>query len=264
MAEVSHTQAVIDECLPLIRLMAQGRYAITIGGSRGKRIADNRSDIDFRLFAEDFVGGAEYSETEAWRQFCQVVERWRAQGIEIDYCWNRTIAEIDQQLDGWVNGVIQPIDLVWAIWGYHLLTDLSNQVVIEDPTGLIAGWQARLTPYPPALRRAIIQKHMESLNYWRNDYHYRSKVERGDVVFLAGISSRLVHDMLQVLFAINETYFVGDGNNLKYVANFARKPERFAERAHAVLYPATAENAFSAQYTALMELIDEVAQLATT
>ena len=49
-------------------------------------------------------------------------------------------------------------------------------------------------------------------------------------MFLAGMSARLVHDMLQVLFALNECYYVGDGNNLRYLAMFAIKPADVEER----------------------------------
>ena len=47
---VAPVRAVIDECLPLLKALAKGRYAVTIGGSHGKGISDVRSDIDFRMF----------------------------------------------------------------------------------------------------------------------------------------------------------------------------------------------------------------------
>jgi hypothetical protein len=258
---MSHTQEIIDECVPLIRPLAIGRYAISIGGSHGKRLFDERSDVDFRLFCDDMLGGAGITETTEWKVFLRAVERWREQGTNIDYCWVRTVREIDAQLDAWFSGQVVPQDLVWAMWGYHLLTDLANQVVLEDPFGLIAGWQERLTPYPRVVQHAIIQKHMESLKYWRTDYHYRSKVERGDAVFLASLSARLVHDMMQVLFAINETYYCGDGNNLRYTSKFAILPERFAERVQSSLYPALSEQMYTEQYQAILSLIDDVTVL---
>jgi hypothetical protein len=58
------------------------------------------------------------------------------------------------------------------------------------------------------------------------EWLYRHTVMRGDVVFLAGMGD----DMLQVLFALNECYYVGDGNNLRYVATFAIKPPAVEER----------------------------------
>jgi hypothetical protein len=258
---VPRIKAVIDECLPLLKSFAKGRCAVTIGGSHGKRTFDTRSDIDFRVFCDEIAGGPRYWETEDWKAFCQVVERWRAQGIEIDYCWVRTIAEIDEQLDAWLGGKIAPVPRVWTLWGYHVLTDIANQMVVDDPSGIIAAWQARLIPYPLALQRAIIRKHMESLNYWRTDYHYRNKVERSDRVFLAGISARLVHDMMQVLYAINQAYYVGDGNNLHYVEAFKLIPTQFAERVNAILYPPLSEDVLNAQYESILKLIDDIVPL---
>jgi len=258
----SRIKLVLDECLPLLKALGKGRYAVSIGGSHGKGIFDGRSDIDFRLFCDEIVGGSEFWKTQEWKSFSQIIENSRAQGIEIDYCWIRTVSEIETQLEAWLSGKIQPVDLVWTVWGYHLLTDLANQMIIDDPDGLIAGWQARLTPYPRALQQAMIRKHMESLNYWRTDYHYRNKVDRGDVVFLAGLSARLVHDSMQVLFAINQTFYVGDGNNLRYVEKFAIRPKDFTERINAILYPAQTTNMLTTQYKTILDLIDELALLA--
>ena len=252
-------QAAIDECVQPLKALAKGRCALSIGGSHGKGIFDNRSDVDFRMFCDEIVGAPGFRETEEWKVFAQIVDRWRTQGVDIDNCWVRTVDQIETQLDDWLSGRVMPEERVWTLWGYHLLTDLANQMVIDDPSGLIAGWQARLTPYPLALQQVIIEKHMGSLNYWRSDYHYRNKLERGDVVFLAGISARLVHDIMQVLFAINETYYVGDGNNLHYVEQFAIQPIDFAERIRAILYPPQAENVLTVQYEEIMRLIDELA-----
>ena len=261
-AVAPRTQAVIDECLPVLKTFGTGRLAVTIGGSHGKRTFDTRSDLDFRVFCDEIAGGPRYWETEDWKAFCVIVDRWRAQGVDIDYCWVRTIAEIDAELDAWLSGKIAPVSRVWTLWGYHILTDIANQMVIDDPSGIIAAWQARLHPYPRALQRAILRKHMESLNYWRTDYHYHNKVERADRVFLAGISARLVHDIMQVLFAINQHYYVGDGNNLHYVEAFAIQPADFAERVNSILYPAQADNMLAAQYEAILKLIDDIAPLA--
>ena len=102
---------------------------------------------------------------------------------------------------------------------------------------------------------------MVSLRFWRHDYHYAHKVERGDVVFLAGMAAKLVHEMIQVLFAVNETYYPGDGTNLAFVEKFEIVPQDFAARVRMILYP-PAEDAFAKQCAELMALIDEVLVLA--
>jgi len=256
-------QQIIDECVPLLKTLTIGRCAVTVGGSRGKGTSDNLSDIDFRIFCDEIVGGSTFHLTEEWEAFSHIVDRWRTQGVYIDHCWIRTISEIDSQIKAWLSGSLQPKEMVWTLWGYHLLTDLTNQVIVDDPSGIVASWQAQLTPYPKALQRAIIQKHMKSLTYWRHDYHYQNKVNRGDVVFLAGMATRLVHDVIQVLFAINKTYYVGDGNNLHYVSSFAVKPENIVERITEILYPHQANDTLTIQYEAIIALIDDITILVT-
>ncbi len=119
-------------------------------------------------------------------------------------------------------------------------------------------------PYPVALQQVICKKHAGSLRYWRHDYHYRNKVARGDVVFLASITPRLINDIMQVLFAINQTYFVGDGNNLYYCEKFVVLPDAFVARVSEILYPAPHPERFSRQYQQLGELIDAVLALIPT
>ncbi|GAB4457100.1 MAG: hypothetical protein OHK0029_16230 [Armatimonadaceae bacterium] len=253
-------QAVIAEFVPIIKQWDVGKYAISIGGSMGKATWDHLSDIDFRLFHEKDLPWPQ-EKPEIWTEFMAAVDRWRENGVRIDYIWPRKISQVDADLEKWLAGEAKPDDLVWAIWGYHLLPDISNQAVIEDPDGIIQGWKDRLAHYPPALQKAILEKHGGSLRYWRHDYHYANKVTRGDVVFLAGLSARLVHDMMQVLFALNKTYFVGDGQNLKFVKSFAIQPENLAARVEEVLYPGNAEDKLVRQRDNLYRLIDDVLQL---
>ena len=179
----------------------------------------------------------------------------------MDDFWPRTISLVDEELDKWLAGELHSMEVVWSIWGYHLPADIANQYVVADPCGIIAGWKERLTTYPTALKKAIIDKHLGSLLYWRDDYHYSNKVVRGDVVFLAGLSARLVHDIVQVLFALNEVYFVGDGSNLDYARKFTTIPDRFADRVMEILYPPLVDGMFEKQRQTIVDLINDVETL---
>jgi hypothetical protein len=257
MGSTGDLNALYADFLPLLRALARGRYAISIGGSRGKRIADERSDVDFRFFYDELVGGAQEQGLRAALK--DLIASWGAHGRTVDGYWPRPIAQIDAALDEWLAGTGRPQAMVWTIWGYHLLGDIANQLVLEDPSGVLEGWRRRLVPYPAQLKAAVIARHRESLRYWRTDYHYASKVHRGDRVFLAGITQKLAHDMIQVLFALNDTHYVGDGNNVVYLRDFAKTPARVVERLEAVLYPGGAEPAcLERQYRELLALVDEV------
>ena len=250
-------QTVIDEFIPIIqRLAGDQPYAISVGGSLGKGTWDSRSDIDFRLFCERVP-----QQPERWAETNAAIERWGQQGVMIDGVWPRTIAEIDTALDAWLAGSAQPQPMVWTVWGYRILPDIYHQHTILDPYSIIAGWKERLRVYPPALKGAILKQNLASLRYWRQDYHYAHKVQRGDVVFLAGLTSKLVHEMIEILFALNETYFVGDGSNLAFAEKFHILPEDFAGRVARILYP-HAPDTLETQYRDLCALVDQVIEMA--
>ena len=253
---------LIEEFIEVIRPLAGGgRRGIAIGGSRAKGRTDAHSDYDFRLYT-DGTAGLEIRGLPGWPAFAATMQKWEQAGVHIDGVWTRRITDMDAALDRWIAGQGEPDDYVWTVWGYHPLTDLFHQTVLEDPDGILAGWKARLASYPPTLKQVTLERHLAFLRYWRTDYHYRSKVTRGDVVFLAGLSAKLVHAMMQVLFALNETYYPGDGWNLKMAGELAVAPENLVERVTAALYPTVGDGRFERQYAGLAALIDEIVALA--
>ncbi len=226
---------VIADFLPVIAALAgPGRIAIGIGGSRAKGRTDPLSDYDFRLYADAFAGPDVHA-TPEYAAFSEVMQRWEARGIHIDGTWPRLIGQMDAELDDWCAGRGRATDLDWAIWGYHLPTDLFHQRILHDPDGVMAGWKARLTPYPKAMRVAILTRNMALLRYWAQDYHYESKVQRGDTVFLASLAARLVHAILQVVYAVNRTYYPGDGWNLSLARDLPVQPSDLAARIETIL-----------------------------
>ena len=254
-------QSVIEEFIPICRRLAgDQRYAISVGGSLGKGTWDEKSDIDFRLFTDQEVP-TDDQHHYLWEEMFAATHSYKTRGILVDGIWPRTVSEVDQGLDGWLSGQIQPEAMDWTIWGYHLLTDIHNQSIIEDPYGIIAAWKERLKVYPPGLKKAILMKYSATLRYWRTDYHYAHKLARRDLVFLASMTSRLVHEILQVLYALNETYFPGDGSNLTLAKDFKIVPDNLSAKIQQILYPQTTD-ILSSQYNDLMALIDEVILLA--
>jgi hypothetical protein len=158
----------IDEMVPLLRQMAGGRHAISLGGSYGKGRFDERSDLDVRLFFDDLA--------QPWDKLADIrkmldgiISAWGARGLFIDGYWPRRIADIESELALWISGEVTPTDFVWTLWGYQMPTDLTNQWIIEDPFGVISGWQELLATYPPALKQAILDRHLASARYWRDD-----------------------------------------------------------------------------------------------
>lgn len=251
---------MINDFLPVFRKFAWSEvYSVILCGSYGKGIADQNSDFDFGIYFEQ--PAEREVRKQAYKEISRLTKKWKDKGIVVDSVWSRTYAEVDEQLELWLAGMGKPELYEWTIWGYHILTAIYNQQVVEDPYGRIAKWKERLSVYPEALKESIIKKHCSSLKYWRNDYHYRNKVGRKDVVFLASITARLIQDIMQVIYALNEFYYPGDGMNLKYTEQFACKPKEFEERIIAILHLTESNNAYEMQYKRIIELIDDVLAL---
>ena len=246
---------LIENCLPMIRKFAVGKYAITVGGSRGKELSDNSSDVDFRLYADDFIKGEQWN--EHFPVYVNHLDYWKERGLIIDGVWMRSISEIDAGLNKYLSGNIEPEMIEWTVWGYYLPTDIYHQQIIEDPYNIASDWKKRLTPYPRTMKEAVINKHLNRLKYWKADYHYKSKVNRKDAVFLATLTASLVRDVMQVLFAANEYYFPGDGHNISFSKHFAIIPNDFEKRIESILYPENPDK-LSQQYKDVINMINDV------
>ena len=231
------------------------KYAITLGGSHGKGVSDVNSDYDFRIFYEKSVSKDEMK--LIGNEVKQLVAKWDKKGVKVDGIWPRSVEEIDRQIDSVFSGNFELVHKEWTLWGYSVLTDVFNQKIVEDPFGIAQNWKNRLSVYPDALKNSILAKACSSLRYWRNDYHYLSKLKRKDVTFLASIASRLINDIIQIIYALNEFYYPGDGMNLTYTVQFKVKPQNFEDRVTGILYPSPSGDIFQTQYDELIRLIDD-------
>lgn len=249
---------LIATMTPLIADLAEnGNGAVALAGSRGKGRSDEQSDYDFRVYA-DAYRGPDVRQTEQWQRFESAMHDWEARGFRMDGVWMRSYAGVRRDLDGWLSGTAVPKTFEWTIWGYHLPTDLANQQITFDPEGILAGWKRELVVYPEALRASVLQECREVLQYWAGDYHYESKVARRDLVFLVGLTGKLVNAIMQVVFALNRAYFPGDGWNLPMAAELEHLPPDFVARMTSILSAGSDADALRRQRTELIAMIADL------
>jgi len=255
---------LIAAMAPLIADLAEnGRGAVALAGSRGKGRADAQSDYDFRVYA-DAYRGPEIEATPQWRCFEQTMHHWEARGYRMDGVWMRSYAGVHRDLASWIAGAPVDKSFEWTIWGYHLPTDLANQQIVSDPDGILAEWKAKLACYPEALRQTVLRHYREILAYWAEDYHYESKVERRDLVFLVGLSGKLANAILQVVFAFNRVYYPGDGWNLPMAAELERLPPDFISRMSQMLEPGSDADAWRRQRAEFITMVRDLEVLLAT
>jgi len=63
----------------------------------------------------------------------------------------------------------------------------------------------------------------------------KKPAKRGDIYFAAGCLTRIASNLIQVLYALNETYFISDKRIFQDESTFSIKPTNFSERINNLL-----------------------------
>jgi len=279
---MSTPDTLIPDLIPLVRRFAIGAYGIAAGGSHAKGIGDAQSDVDIYLFAEDvFPPGERSAWTEqlvgpaaqvtSWQRGDGFVEGgtdfwYQGQRIET---WLRSVRGVDATLSACLSGQIRRDCVTWTVMGFYnyvILSDIHVMRILEDPAGILARWKGQVAEYPSALRQAIMRQYLQEAKFWPENFHYRSAVERADVIYTAGIVQQVLYALIQALFAFNAVYFPGEKMLAITLEKLKRRPPAFGQRVQALMYPGQKPGVeqLRAQREALAALADEVERLIAT
>ena len=99
---------------------------------------------------------------------------------------------------------------------------------MHDPSGIIAGIKAKTSPYPRALRDALIRRFQWEVLF--SIENAELAVPRGDSTHIAGCTYRALACIGQVLFAINERYLINEKGALTEAAAFPVTIDELATR----------------------------------
>jgi len=245
-------EEVLSRAAAVLRPAARGRYAVAAAGSIGRGVAGSGSDIDLRLYYDERAEAEVFD--RAMADFRSLTEEVAGEGFILDDVWPRRITEVERHLREWAAGTAAPFPLVWTTWGYHLPADVGSLHVIDDPDGIVETFRSILFPYPAALKTALLDRHLAPLEYWTGDRHYRRKVTAGDTVFAVSLCVRLVHHCMQVLYALNERYYPGDGYNLELIEDAPLLPPDLRSRIVSILSPGDTTDPLESQYAEVTRL----------
>ena len=220
-----HTQAVVEAFRPLLRQCVSGEYGVAVGGAHAKGVDDRESDLDLYIFSGAALPNPERTrlvlqrapdvhDVVSWgcvEPFGQAGTDFRFKDLLVE-CWFRNTASIERAINECSEGIVKRDLVTWTTTGFYnhcCLSDLNTMIPVDDAAGLLAGWKRRIREYPPNLRQAIIEQHLGAARFWPANFHYRSAIERQDMIYTTGIVQQVVHNLIQVLFAINDVYFPG-------------------------------------------------------
>jgi predicted nucleotidyltransferase len=104
---------------------------------------------------------------------------------------------------------------------------------LYDPQGVLAGLQKGLVAYPPKLKDALIKTYLWQANF--DLIISRKSAERGESYYVAGCFFECVSSLVQVLFALNERYFINQKGSVAETRTFDFCPPGFEETVTEVL-----------------------------
>lgn len=230
----------------------RGIDSVVLGGSYARGRAQPGSDIDIYLY---------YSESD---RFSIASVRELAEGI------NDSPGPVVTDFHGWgpwVNGGAwltigeQRVDLVYrdlehlervivdaeagryelytalppfGFFGPVYLGEVAVGVALLDPGGRIDALKRRVAVYPEALRRAVVQDCLWAAELTLTAFAPKF-AGRAGTYGTAACLTRVVHQLLLALFALNRKYLLDDKTALAEVAEFERAPSEFGLRVQEAL-----------------------------
>ena len=130
---------------------------------------------------------------------------------------------------------------------------------LSDSQGAIARLKAMATPYPEALREALIRRFQWEILF--SIENARTALPKGDETYIAGCAFRSLACAAQVLFAVNRRYLINEKGSLAAAARLPLTIDDLAERVKSV-WPAIGLHAFDVALTELGSIERELAGLA--
>ena len=132
--------------------------------------------------------------------------------------------------------------------------------VLHDPSGSLAALKALTAEYPAPLKRALVKHFLWEAGFALETC--RKPARRGESFYAGGCLFRCAACLVQVLYALNERYFVNEKGSVGAVASFALRPDGFGETISSVLSrPGEDPNALTASVERLGELIRAVEEM---
>jgi predicted nucleotidyltransferase len=241
------TQPIINTIVEQIKHI-DGVSAIVLGGSRARGTHTPKSDIDLGIYYHpahplDLIAlervAAEIDDSHrmglitpigGWGPWINGGGWLTVQSQAVDFLY-RDLSKVEGIIDDCLNG---QVDMVYQPGHPHgfvssiYLAEVAVCRPLWEADGRLSALKQRVIPYPQALQKALIQKFA-----WEIDFALgtgKKSIARQDVTYAAGCCFRAAACMLQVLFALNEEYWLNEKGALLIADKFQLRPVNLKER----------------------------------
>lgn len=253
--------------------------AVALGGSRARGAERPDSDVDIGLYyresqpfdvarlralAELRNDGPKPTVTDFydWGPWVNGGAWLRLGGLRVDVIY-RELERLEDTIDACHRGELALDFRQQPPLGFHNHTYLAELHVcrpLHDPVGVLANLKRRVAQYPKELRDAIVRQYLWGVDFAL--YHARGYAERADIANTVACAVRCVAYLNQVLFALNEAWFISDKSALDEIGRFALRPDAYRETVERRLsHPGATREELVATVAELDDLLRAVARL---
>lgn len=245
--EASGMQHGLDLAASVARRLGaiEGVTAVVLGGSMARGVADGSSDVDLGIYYHN----SNPPKLEDLRQLAAVLDEngtgavtgygewgpwvnggaWLSiKGTKVDWLY-RDLERVAQVIEDCRAGRISAdyyLGHPHAFHNYIYLGEIAYCRPLFDPGNAIGALKLLTAQYPPAMKKAIAARYLYDARFMLEAA--RKPAARGDVFEVSGCLFRVAAALVQVLFALNEQYFINENRALPATAGFERCPPRFA------------------------------------
>ncbi|MGG1658393.1 nucleotidyltransferase domain-containing protein [Brevibacillus sp. NRS-1366] len=253
-------QLIISKMIDSLKQI-DGVSALVLGGSRARGTENPNSDIDIGIYY-DANNGLDIAQlrrvasvldddnrdnllTEIgdWGPWINGGGWLKVNQKPVDFLYrdqNRVSKVMEQCLAGDITIDYQPGHPHGFINSIYL-AEIALCKVLWDPSGLVEELKTRTNPYPHVLQKAIIQKFLWEANFSLEIG--RKGIYKKDLSYIAGCCFRSVSCLNQVLFALNETYWMNEKGAVAIADSFSMVPSKYSYTVNNILTLVTEDQA---------------------
>lgn len=253
--------------------------AVVLGGSYATGTQRPNSDIDLGLYyfqknpfiVEDIkklaneisdIPNPIVTNFNEWGKWVNGGAWLTIKGQRVDFLY-RNLDFVSQIIANSLRGERQSDYYQQPPYGFHsyiYLAEINVCKPLFDPQKSIAKLKSQITTYPYALKKSIINGFLWSVEFTLN--HAEKSASRGEIYIVGGCMTKIMSELVQVIYALNETYFIGDKKVCKDMSKFRLIPTTFLQRMEEIIgKTGTNKDELAVTYQKAKELFHETVML---